>query len=100
MVARRQIQGRLPEVKRTERPMLNAPQAVGFVIIYAFYLVIFFVGPDFIVPTQGADAQTVRDIALDIHDVTDRSGGYYYTALLLSLLPAGLESLIVMTISA
>lgn len=80
-------------------PKLSVPQVIAFAGTFFFFLLIYIVGPDFILPSQSRDAETVADMAMRLDDVSDGSGGYYYTALILSYLPPGGDQLIVVAVA-
>ena len=80
---------------RKRRIKFTAPQVIGFSATFAFFLLIYIIGPDFILPSQTTDAQTVADMATNLDDISNGAGGYYYTAYLLSLLPPGGEQVLV-----
>src|SRR5690606_26495097 len=69
------------------------------IVSFSFFLLIYIVGPDFILPSQSRDAETVADMAMRLDDVSNGSGGYYYTALILSYLPTGGDQLVVFAVA-
>lgn len=82
---------------RKRRIKFTAPQVIGFSATFAFFLLIYIIGPDFILPSQTRDAQTVADMATNLDDISNGAGGYYYTSLLLSYLPSGGEEWLVLS---
>lgn len=72
---------------------------LGMTASFALFVLIFIVGPTFLVPTQEKDALTVMQLAQNAA-FEAANGGYYYTALVSSYTPELVQRLIVFVLGA